>query len=154
MKKQHVRLIRLCAIFVFGIVLTACSAAASPTPSNTSATANTSVPTNTSVPADTSIPSDPSTPEDTSGSPLVGEWEGIDPDLGALVIEFKIDGSYEVTRVDGLTFELTYEMVDADTFLLIDPSGASEPATIDFVRSGDTLTLTQDGGTLVLNLHD
>ena len=43
-------------------------------------------------------------------------------------------------------------MVDDDTFILIDPSGSSEPTTVDFVRSGDTLTMTMtmDGSTLEL----
>ena len=69
-------------------------------------------------------------------------------------IEFKSDFRYEVSAEGGPTFELTYELVDADTYLLIDPSGDTEPSTVDFVRSGDTLTLTEGGRTLELTLHD
>lgn len=114
----------------------------------------TSAPTNTSAPASTVAPTETSTAESATDNPLVGEWDGVDPDLGAINIEFKSDFRYEVSSEGGGTFELTYEIVDADTFLLIDPSGGSEPATIDFVRSGDTLTLTMDGSTLELHLHD
>jgi len=83
-------------------------------------------------------------------SALIGKWEGIDVELGALIIEFKSDGVYEATASGGPTFALTYEMVDDDTFILIDPSGLSEPSTVDFVRSGDALTMTRDGSTLEL----
>jgi len=130
------------------------AACGSPAPTTSAPVANTPAPTNTSAPAITVAPTETSTAELSSENPLVGEWEGVDPDLGAINIEFKSDFRYEVSSEGGATFELTYEIVDADTFLLIDPSGASEPATIDFVRSGDTLTLTMDGSSLELTQHD
>ena len=149
LKKKQVRLALL--IPVLGILLAACSPAASPTPSNTSAPTNTVVaPTETSAPTEASAPTETSAPENTSSNSLVGKWEGTDVELGALTIEFKSDGVYEITTSSG-TFLATYEMVDDNTFILIDPSGLS--ATVDFVRSGDTLTMTMtmDGSTLELH---
>ena len=148
LKKKQVRLALL--IPILGIVLAACSAAATPAPSNTSAPSNTTAATNTVAPAaNTDATAEPYAPADTSGSPLVGKWEGTDVELGALTIEFKSDGVYEITASSG-TFPATYEMVDDDTFILIDPSSLSE-TTVDFVRSGDTLTMTMDGSTLELH---
>lgn len=141
LKKKQVRLATLLPIL--GIVLAACSAAATPAPINTSAPSNTSAPTNTVV-----APTETSAPENTSSNPLVGKWEGTDDDLGALTIEFKSDGTYEVTAAVG-TFVLTYEMVDADTFTLTDPNGQVD--TIDFELSGDKLEMTQQGSTLELH---
>ena len=143
MKNKQVRLATLLPIL--GIVLAACSAAATPAPINTSAPSNTLAPTNTVAPAETSAP------DNASSNSLVGKWEGTDAELGAVTIEFKSDGVYEITASSG-TFPATYEMVDDDTFILIDPSGLSEPSTVDFVRSGDTLTMTMtmDGSTLEL----
>ncbi len=138
LKKRQVRLATLSVFLVLGTALAACSAGASPTPSNPAPT-NTLMPTNTVAPTNT------------PSNPLVGKWEGTDEVLGVLNIEFKSDGVYEVTDASGTTFVLAYEMVDADTFTLTDPSGQSEPATVDFVRSGDTLTMTMDGGTLELH---
>jgi hypothetical protein len=149
LNKKQVRLATLLPIL--GIILAACSAAATPAPINTSAPSNTLAPTNTVAPAANAVETaEPYAPADTSSSPLVGKWEGIDVDLGALTIEFKSDGVYEITDSSG-TFPATYEIVDDDTFILI-YSGQSEPATVDFVRSGDTLTMTMtiDGSTLEL----
>ena len=145
MKKQHARLAPLSVVLVLGIVLAACSAGSVPAPSDTSAPTEPSTPT-----TEPSIPTEPSAPADPLSSTLVGKWEGIDVELGALIIEFKSDGVYEITDSSG-TFPATYEMVDDDTFILIDPSSLSE-ATVDFVRSGDTLTMTMtmDGSTLEL----
>jgi cytoskeletal protein RodZ len=140
LKNKQVRLATLLPIL--GIVLAACSAAATPAPINTSAPSNTLAPTNTVAPAETSAP------DNASSNSLVGKWEGTDVELGALTIEFKSDGVYEITDSSG-TYLATYEMVDDDTFILIDPSGLS--ATVDFVRSGDTLTMTMDGSTLELH---
>jgi hypothetical protein len=142
LKNKQVRLATLLPIL--GIVLAACSAAATPAPINTSAPSNTLAPTNTVAPAETSAP------DNASSNSLVGKWEGTDVELGALTIEFKSDGVYEITNSSG-TFLATYEMVDDNTFTLIDPSGLS--ATVDFVRSGDTLTMTMtmDGSTLELH---
>ncbi len=147
---------KLAQLIILALTLGLVAACSSPAPTTSAPVANTPAPTNTSAPTETSAPADAATADETfDNSSLVGEWEGIDPDEGALVIEFKSDGRYEATAASGgPTFELTYEMVDADTFLLIDPSGLSEPATVDFVRSGDTLTLTMDGSTLELTLHD
>jgi cytoskeletal protein RodZ len=134
-----------------GIVLAACSAAATPAAINTSAPSNTEAATNTVAPAaDTVATVEPYAPADTSSNSLVGKWEGTDVELGALTIEFKSDGVYEITSSSG-TFLATYEMVDDDTFILIDPSGLT--STVDFVRSGDTLTMTMtlDGSTLELH---
>ena len=150
LKKKQVRLALL--IPILGIVLAACSAAATPAPSNTSAPSNTTAATNTVAPAaNTDATAEPYAPENTSSSPLVGKWEGTDVELGALTIEFKSDGVYEITASSG-TFTATYEMVDDNTFILIDPSSLSE-TTVDFVRSGDTLTMTMtmDGSTLELH---
>jgi hypothetical protein len=153
MKKETVRhmlknkQVRLAALLpILGIVLAACSAAATPAPSNTPAPINTAAPTETVAPTETSAPAD------TSSSPLIGKWEGTDAELGALTIEFKSDGVYEITASSG-TFPATYEIVDDDTFILIDPSSLSE-TTVDFVRLGDTLTLTMtlDGNMLELHL--
>jgi hypothetical protein len=127
-------------------LLAACS---SPAPA-----ASAPAPTNTSAPASTVAPTETSTAELASDNPLVGEWEGVDADLGPITIEFKSDFRYEVSTEGGPTFELTYELVDDDTYLLIDPSGDTQPSTVDFVRSGDTLTLTEGGRTLELTLHD
>jgi hypothetical protein len=144
LKNKQVRLAALLPIL--GIVLAACSAAATPAPSNTPAPINTAAPTETVAPTETSAPAD------TSSSPLIGKWEGTDAELGALTIEFKSDGVYEITASSG-TFPATYEIVDDDTFILIDPSSLSE-TTVDFVRLGDTLTLTMtlDGNMLELHL--
>ncbi len=147
MKKKQVRLATLLPIL--GIVLAACSAAATPASSNTSAPDNTLAPTNTVAPAaNTDATAEPYAPADTSGSSLVGKWEGTDADLGALTIEFKNDGTYEVTAAAG-TFVLTYAMVDADTFTLTDPNGQVD--TIDFELSGDKLEMTQNGSQLGLH---
>ena len=144
MKKHHARLAPRSVVLVLGIVLAACSAGSAPAPSNTPA------PTEPSIPTEPFIPTEPSAPADPLSSTLIGKWEGIDVELGALIIEFKSDGVYEITDSSG-TFPATYEMVDDDTFILIDPSSLSE-ATVDFVRSGDTLTMTMtmDGSTLEL----
>ncbi|MEX1247643.1 MAG: hypothetical protein WEA61_04110 [Anaerolineales bacterium] len=141
LKKKQTRLATLTAILILGLVLVACSAAPSPTPTNRPAPTNTVAPTSTST----------SAPADALNSPLVGIWEGTEVDLGDVIIEFKSDGVYEITDSSG-TYLATYEMVDADTFNLIDPSGLS--ATVDFVRSGDTLSMTMiiDGSTLELHL--
>lgn len=139
LKKKQTRLFTLTSALVLGLVLAACSTA--PSPINRPAPTNTVAPTSTST----------SAPAGALNSPLVGTWEGTDVDLGDLTIEFKADGTYEVTA-SGATFVLTYEIVDADTFLLIDPSGDTDTATVDFVRSGDTLTMTMDGSTLELHL--
>jgi uncharacterized protein (UPF0333 family) len=147
LNKKQVRLATLLPIL--GIVLAACSAAATPAPINTSAPSNTTAATNTVAPAaNTDATAEPYAPADTSSNSLVGKWEGTDAELGAVTIEFKSDGVYEITASSG-TFPATYEMVDDDTFILIDPSGLS--ATVDFVRSGDTLTMTMDGSTLELH---
>jgi hypothetical protein len=143
LKKQHAHLAPLSLVLVLGIVLAACSAGSSPTPSNTPAPTEPFIPTDTSTPADTPAPAEP------LSAPLIGKWDGTDVELGALIIEFKSDGVYEATASGGQTFALTYEMVDDDTFILTDPSGLV-PSTVDFVRSGDTLTMTMDGSTLEL----
>jgi hypothetical protein len=143
LKKQHARLTPLSAVLVLGIVLAACSPGSSPTPSNTPP------PTVPFMPTDTPTSADVSTPADTLSGPLIGKWEGTDVELGALIIEFKSGGVYEVTESGGPTFALTYEMVDDDTFILIDPSGLVS-STVDFVRSGDTLTMTMDDSRLEL----
>jgi len=144
LKKQHARLVTLSVFMVVGIVLSACSATATLAPINTSAPSNTLAPTNTVAPAETSAP------ENTSSNTLIGKWEGTDENVGVLTFEFKSDGGYEVTT-QGTTFVLTYEMVDADTLVITDPSGQSEPSTIDFVFSGDTLLMTQEGSTIELH---
>jgi len=126
------------------------AACGSPAPTTSAPLADTPAPTNTSAPTETSAPADAATADGTfDNSSLVGEWEGIDVDLGALTIEFKSDGVYEITDSSG-TFLATYEMVDDDTFNLI---SSGQSATVDFVRSGDTLTLTMtmDGSTLELH---
>lgn len=147
MKKKQIRIATLLPIL--GIHLAACSAAATPAPINTSAPSNTTAATNTVAPAANTDPTAESyAPADTSGNPLVGKWEGTDDDLGALTIEFKSDGTYEVTAAAG-TFVLNYEIVDADTFNLTDPNGQVD--TIDFELSGDKLEMTQNGAQLELH---
>lgn len=135
LKKKQTRLATLTAILVLGLVLAACSAAPSATPTSRPAATNTVAPTSTSAPADA------------LSSPLIGRWEGTDEELGVFIVEFKTDGTYEATA-SGPTFVLDYEMVDADTFMLIDPSGLADPETVEFVRSGDTLTMTMGGSTI------
>ena len=89
MKKQDARLAPRSVVLVLGIVLAACSAGSSPTPSNTPA------------PTEPSLPTEPSAPANPLSSPLIGKWEGIDVELGALIIEFKSDGVYEITDSSG-----------------------------------------------------
>lgn len=87
------------------------------------------------------------------GSPLLGKWEGTDPNTGQLAtLEFKSDGKVEMVG-GGATIEGTYEMVDADTFSMKLTFLGEElpPQMVDFVRSGDTLTLITDGETQVLH---
>jgi hypothetical protein len=79
---------------------------------------------------------------DQSDSALIGTWQW---EFSPLTIEFKPDGVFEVIGLDGGA-RGTFEMVDADT-VTVNVNGSS--TTSDFVISGDTLTMTEDGYTEV-----
>jgi len=79
------------------------------------------------------------------GTSITGKWEGTDETLALVTYDFRDDGSFTVT-VAGVPIVGTYEMVDSNTMqLTISVLGVETVSTVDFVRSGDSLTLTLDG---------
>lgn len=79
------------------------------------------------------------------GTSITGKWEGTDETLALVRYEFKEDGTFTMT-VAGIPIEGTYRMVDSNTMeLTISVAGVETVSTVDFVKSGDSLTLTLDG---------
>ncbi|MEX2161716.1 MAG: hypothetical protein WD751_07335 [Anaerolineales bacterium] len=83
------------------------------------------------------------------GTSLVGKWEAAEETSGIrFTFEFKSNGELEM-GVEGVTITGTYEMVDANTFTMsIEMLGQSQTESVDFVRSGNSLTLTIAGDAL------
>lgn len=84
-------------------------------------------------------------------SPVVGKWEAIDSASGeSFIFSFKSDGGLEISAL-GVTYDGTYELVDADSLTMTSSLLGPDAYAFDFVRSGDALTLTLDGVPLELN---
>jgi hypothetical protein len=83
------------------------------------------------------------------GSAFLGKWEATDEELGmTFSFDFKADGTVAMDFM-GMALEGTWENVDADTFNLnVEMLGLSEDTPVDFVRTGDKLTLTIAGDPL------
>lgn len=79
------------------------------------------------------------------GTSITGKWEGTNETLAIVTYEFREDGTFTVT-VAGVPIEGTYKMIDSNTMeLTISVLGVETVSRVDFVRSGDKLTLTLDG---------
>lgn len=79
------------------------------------------------------------------GTSITGKWEGTDETLAIVTYEFRGDGTFTMI-VAGVPIEGTYRIVDSNTMeLTISVLGVETVSRVNFVRSGDKLTLTLDG---------
>jgi len=94
--------------------------------------------------------------DDGDGNPLVGTWEAVSlngqpiPEGMSVVMTFHDDGTAEATTIIGGQVE-SYAAVWSTSDGILTVTSPTETDTIPYTISGDTLTILDDGDTVVLN---